>query len=252
MNVQKLNVSLEVKSLDNREFDGHGSVFKNIDLGGDIVMPGAFKRSLAEHRKAGSLPQMFWMHDPSRVPGKWLEMSEDARGLAVKGVLAETDLGNEIHTLLKMEAVRGLSIGYMTRDQDFDDDGNRLIKEADLWEVSVVSLPMNPLAQVAHVKSRLSAEGVYVPTPREFENQFRRMGCSKQISRRLVSMIFDTSGVTLDVEDEPEETGGTLVDSKAPTRCDADEEQEAIAALQAISDSIAAERMKRIAARGFR
>jgi HK97 family phage prohead protease len=186
-----LTIPLEIKSLSDREFEGHGSVFKNIDLGGDIVLPGAFKRSLKEHKDSGALPQMFWMHDPSRVPGKWLEMSEDKKGLAVRGVLADTDLGNEIHTLLKMDAVRGLSIGYVTRDQDFDKDGNRLIKEADLWEVSVVSLPMNPLAQVAHVKSRLSAAGEYVPTVREFERVLRDVGCSLKVAKILISKMFD-------------------------------------------------------------
>lgn len=209
-----LTVPLEIKGLSNREFDGHGSVFGNEDLGGDIVMPGAFRKSLAKHERDGSLPQMFWMHDPSRVPGKWVSMSEDKRGLVVKGVLADTELGNEIHTLLKMEAVRGLSIGYVTKDQDFDSDGTRLINEAELWEVSVVSLPMNPLAQVAHVKSRLSAEGAYVPTAKEFEANFRKMGCSKQVSRRLVSMIFDSSGVTLE-DEEKDEAGVTLAQSEA-------------------------------------
>jgi HK97 family phage prohead protease len=207
-----LTIPLEIKSLSEREFEGHGSVFKNTDLGGDIVLPGAFKRSLKEHRDAGALPQMFWMHDPSRVPGKWLEMSEDKKGLAVRGVLADTDLGNEIHTLLKMDAVRGLSIGYVTRDQDFDKDGNRLIKEADLWEVSVVSLPMNPLAQVAHVKSRLSALGEYVPTVREFERHLRDVGCSQKTAKILIAKMFDdddSNGMlpgqprdVVDVEDE--------------------------------------------------
>lgn len=186
-----LTIPLEIKSLADREFDGHGSIFKNVDLGGDIVLPGAFKRSLKDHRDAGSLPQMFWMHDPSRVPGKWLDMHEDKHGLVVKGVLADTDLGNEIHTLLKMDAVRGLSIGYVTRDQDFDKDGNRLIKEADLWEVSVVSLPMNPLAQVAHVKSRLSAIGEYVPTVREFERSLRDVGCSQKVAKILIAKMLD-------------------------------------------------------------
>lgn len=247
MNVQKLNVGLEIKKLAEREFDGHGSVFKNVDYGGDIVLPGAFKRTLSEHRKAGTLPQMFWMHDPSRVPGKWLAMSEDDDGLVVKGVLAETDLGNEIHTLLKMDAVRGLSIGYKTRDQDFDKQGNRLIKEAELWEVSVVSLPMNPLAQVAHVKSRLSAEGAYVPTPREFEAEFRRMGCSKSVARMLLNKILDGSGATLDsLDDKQDDAGGMLVDplKDDSSRCDADEEA-FLKGLQAINDAIVAERMTR-------
>ena len=219
---QKLNVSLEVKSLKDREFDGHGSVFGNVDLGGDVILPGAFKRSLAQYRKSGSLPQMFWMHQMDKVPGKWLDMSEDKEGLAVKGVLADTELGNEIHTLLTMQAVRGLSIGYQTVDQEYEDDGTRLIKEVDLWEVSVVSLPMNPLAQVAHAKSRLSAEGVYVPTAREFEQGLRRMGCSKAVSKRITAMILDVSGETPDADEAVDQkTGGTLVTEK-PDQRDAD------------------------------
>jgi hypothetical protein len=205
----KISVPLEIKALSDREFEGHGSVFKNIDLGGDIVAPGAFKRSLAQHKKAGSLPQMFWMHDPSRVPGKWMDMREDDRGLHVKGVLADTPLGNEIHTLLKMDAVRGLSIGYRTLDQDWTDDGNRVIKEAELWEVSVVSLAMNPLAQVAHVKSRLSAAGEQVPTAREFERVLRDVGCSRTVAKTILSKLFDPSDLRdagaapRDAESEP-------------------------------------------------
>lgn len=197
-----ISVPLEIKSLSEREFEGHGSVFKNVDLGGDIVAPGAFKRSLAQHKKAGGLPQMFWMHDASRVPGKWLEMGEDDRGLKVRGVLADTPLGNEIHTLLKMDAVRGLSIGYRTIDQDWTDDGIRVIKEAELWEVSVVSLPMNPLAQVAHVKSRLSAAGEYVPTPKEFESVLRDAGCSRTVAKTILSKMF-TEDALRDAEPTP-------------------------------------------------
>src|SRR6056297_3020635 len=78
-----LTIPLQIKNLEQREFEGHGSIFGNIDLGGDIVMPGAFKRSLAQHANAGSMPQMFWMHDPSRVAGKWVGMSEDEKGLRV-------------------------------------------------------------------------------------------------------------------------------------------------------------------------
>ena len=54
-----LTVPLEIKQLSAREFEGHGSVFGNEDLGGDVVMPGAFERSLAQHKASGSLPQMF-------------------------------------------------------------------------------------------------------------------------------------------------------------------------------------------------
>ena len=221
-----LTTKLEVKQLEGREFEGHGSVFGNVDLGGDIVVPGAFKRSLAEHKKSSSLPGMFWMHDPSRVAGKWLDMGEDDRGLKVKGILADTPLGNEIHTLLKMDAVSGLSIGYRTVDQDWDEDGNRLIKEAELWEVSVVSLPMNPLAQVAHVKSQLSARGEYVPTAKEFERILREAGCSRKVARDIVHLI------PLQSEDvDPREADQPCAEAGL-----SDEEKEAIEAAKYVAD----------------
>lgn len=209
--MQKPNITipLEIKGLKDRQFDGHGSVFKNVDLGGDIVLPGAFKRSLAGHRKAKTMPGLFWMHDPSQIPGKWLDMEEDDYGLAVTGVLAPTPLGDEVHVLLKMEAVRGMSIGYRTMDQEYDNDGNRLVKEAELWEVSIVSLPMNPLAKIEHVKSRLSAAGEYVPTPRQFEKALRDVGCTQTVAKRILSKLFD--------DEEPRDVSASDPDRESVT-----------------------------------
>lgn len=161
---QYLTTHLEIKALSNKEFEGYGSIFGNVDYGGDIVIPGAFKRTLARHKTDSTLPVMFWMHKADQVPGKWVEMREDEQGLYVKGVFADTQLGRETHTLLAMKAVRGLSIGYQVVDRDYDNDGNRLLKEVELHETSVVSLAMNPLADVTAVKARLSANGEYVPT----------------------------------------------------------------------------------------
>jgi hypothetical protein len=188
---KRLRLEFNVKALHDNEFEGYGSIFGNVDLGGDIVMKGAFRKTLAEHRKAGTLPQMFWMHDPAQVPGKWLEMSEDDDGLYVKGQFADTQLGREVRTLLTMKAVRGLSIGYMITDSDYDKNGNRLIKAADLWEVSVVSLAMNPQAQVESVKARLSASGEYVQTKREFERFLRDSGYSRAFALKMASQLGD-------------------------------------------------------------
>lgn len=186
--------NLEIKSLSKGEFEGYGSIFGNVDLGGDVVMPGAFKRSLAEHKSQNTLPLMFWMHQPDQIPGKWLEMSEDTDGLYVKGQFADTQLGRDVHTLLGMKAVRGLSIGYITKDQDFTDDGIRLLKDVDLFETSIVSIAMNPLADVTHVKTRLSERGEYVPEIAEFKRKceefFRSEGISKNNARLFVSNMF--------------------------------------------------------------
>jgi HK97 family phage prohead protease len=186
-----LNFPLEIQALSERQFSGHGSVFGNVDLGGDVVIPGAFKATLAAHNKAGTMPAMFWMHKPDQVAGAWLDMREDAKGLLVKGELADTTLGREMQTLLKMKAVRGLSIGFRTVDSDFTKDGVRQIKEVDLWEVSIVSMAMNPLARVEAAKARLSELGEWVPTIREFEGILREAGCSRAVARRLAGKMFD-------------------------------------------------------------
>jgi len=233
MMTTRLSVGLEVKALNEREFEGYGSIFGNVDLGGDIVVPGAFKRSLAEHRRAGALPQMFWMHKPDEVPGVWHEMREDSNGLFVRGELVDTTLGNDVHTLLQKKAVRGLSIGFRLRDADFDDDGNRLLKEIDLWEVSLVSLAMNPLAQVTAAKARLSDGGEYVPTEREFERFLRDAGYSKNIAKRIACKVFDSGNA-----------GGMLGE---PVRRDAEnvDEAELIDALKGLTDRIGAASLRR-------
>ena len=223
-----LTTGLEIKSLSNREFEGHGSIFGNTDLGGDVVQRGAFKSSLIEHQQKGTLPMMFWMHDSSRVPGKWTEMSENEDGLYVKGVLADTPLGNEVHELLKMDAVRGLSIGYMAKDSDWKEDGTRILKEVDLWEVSVVSLPMNPLANVTHAKSQLSASGEYVPTAREFERVLRDVGCSQSTAKTIIAKVYE--GKSRDVPPIDTDT----------------EMRDVIAGLEALEESLIANQINRV------
>lgn len=213
MRMQTLNLKLEIKALNDREFEGYGSVFNNMDLVGDVIAPGAFKSSLAEHSAAGTMPLMFWMHRPDQVAGAWVSMKEDKRGLAVKGELADTQLGNEMRTLLKMRALRGLSIGFRTLDSDWvDDDENgvhRVLKELDLVEVSLVSMAANPLAEVSAVKSRLTADGTYVPSSKETEMMLRKGGFSKAAARDMVFKMFG-SGAML----EPEEDGksGAMLD----------------------------------------
>lgn len=253
----RLTASLEIKTLSNMQFEGHGSVFGNVDWGNDVVVRGAFSRTLAQHKSEGTLPAMFWMHDPSRVAGKWLDMYEDDTGLVTKGELAPTDLGKEIHTLLKMEAVKGLSIGYIPTDVDYAKDGVRLIKEADLIEVSVVSIPMNPKAQIQHVKSRLSARGEYVPTEselaelkRDTERFLRGRGMSRktalQCAANLFQDLFDSEATS-----EPKDDHSAMLAVTSKSSDVTSEEMEVIAGLSDFNERQLAyeldKRLKRIA-----
>lgn len=141
---------LDVKAIgDEGLFEGYAAVFGNVDLGGDVIEPGAFKKTLSENPRIPIL----WQHDPKEPIGVTLEAREDAKGLLVKGQLnLETTKGREAYALLKQGALRGLSIGYDAVKEVWEGSIRRL-KEIRLWEWSLVTFPMNPAAQVVAVKS---------------------------------------------------------------------------------------------------
>ena len=59
-------------------FAGYASLFGEVDLGQDLVMPGAFRDSLALREPRGI--KLLFQHDPNEPIGVWLELREDARG----------------------------------------------------------------------------------------------------------------------------------------------------------------------------
>ncbi|MEO0357142.1 MAG: HK97 family phage prohead protease, partial [Pseudomonadota bacterium] len=79
----------------------------------------------------------------------WDQVREDDRGLYVKGrLLPDVPRAAEAAALLKAGAIDGLSIGYRTLKATKDEQGQRLLHELDLWEVSLVTFPMLPDARV--------------------------------------------------------------------------------------------------------
>jgi len=133
-------------------FAGYASLFGKTDLGRDMVMPGAFRASLAKRGAAGV--KMLYQHDPNQPIGVWAEIREDDRGLHVKGRLtAGVARAREVLSLMREGALDGLSIGYRTlRGRTDRKTGVRQLLELDLWEISVVTFPMLPEARVEAVK----------------------------------------------------------------------------------------------------
>jgi HK97 family phage prohead protease len=177
---QRLDIPLTLKSVsDTGEFDGYGSVFGVKDSYSDIVMPGAFQKSLAAWQEKGRLPALLWQHDMAEPIGIYTEMREDATGLYVKGrLLIEDDpLAKRAHAHMKAGSLSGLSIGYLLNDYEYDKDKSAfLLKEIDLWEVSLVTFPANDEARIADVKSLL--ERGETPPPSKVERALREVGFS--------------------------------------------------------------------------
>jgi HK97 family phage prohead protease len=141
-------------------FEGYASLFGKVDLGRDLVEPGAFAASLARRGAAGV--RMLFQHDPAEPIGTWSAIAEDARGLRVKGRLSlAVARGREVHALMRQGALDGLSIGFRTvRAKTDGKTGVRRITEVDLWEISIVTFPMLPEARVATVKAAPDARAM--------------------------------------------------------------------------------------------
>ena len=116
--------ALQIKAAgDDGTVEGYGSVFGVRDNYDDVIAKGAFIQSLKDHKAAGTMPAMLWQHDADKPIGVWTEMVEDEKGLRIKGQLAmETVKGKEAHALLKMGALNGLSIGFMSKEWAYDRD----------------------------------------------------------------------------------------------------------------------------------
>lgn len=129
-------------------FAGYASLFGEADQGGDLVMPGAFRRSLAA--RGAERVRMLFQHDPKEPVGVWTHIAEDERGLFVQGRLIEgVGRAETLKTLIAAGAVDGLSIGFRTiRATRQAESGVRRLWQIDLWEVSIVTFPMLEAARI--------------------------------------------------------------------------------------------------------
>lgn len=172
---------------DDGSIEGYGSVFGVRDNYDDVIAPGAFAASLSEHKAEGTMPAMLWQHNPDEPIGVWTEMVEDSKGLRIKGKLAlDTSRGKEAHALLKLGALNGLSIGFVSKQWTYDRETDvRTLTEIDLWEVSLVTFPANEKARVTNVKA---ADGM--AAPKDAERILRDAGFSKADATAFVSRVM--------------------------------------------------------------
>lgn len=154
-------VCCELKLADEKTFAGVASPYGNVDLGGDIVVKGAFARTLD---LMGKERPLLWQHQPGSPIGL-AEFEDTEKALLVKRGELEMQLpdAQKAHVSIKSRIVKGLSIGYMPVKWEWqksdEPDGwpIRLLKEVKLYEVSIVTFPMNESAVITSVKSANTA-----------------------------------------------------------------------------------------------
>lgn len=188
---KKLAKPFTAKLMDSEgAFSGTGMVFdsqhptSNYQLGPewkDRVRPGAFSLSLAEHKAAGTMPLMLFMHQRGYIPGVWKSIAESKEGLVLEGLvhkLATTPSNVPLLELMKMGAITGLSIGFRPRKVSLDEETKvRDILDVELGEISIVDIPGSSVSRITDVKKDL----------RGLELVLRQAGLSRREAKALLA-----------------------------------------------------------------
>lgn len=91
-----------------------------------------------------------------------IDIYENDVGLYITAhLLLGIQKAEEVYLMLKTGTINGLSIGYIPIEYDVDHkSGARVLKQVELWEVSLVTFPANLAAQVINVKNQNNEQEV--------------------------------------------------------------------------------------------
>lgn len=144
------------KAQDDGIIRGYASTFGNVDQGRDVIVRGAFKKTIQENAAIPILDS----HRADKQIGINLAAEEDSKGLFVEGQLNMHDPNakakfNLIKMIQKAGGKAGLSIGFRVVRDEYDRENDiRYLKEVRLFEYSLVAFPMNEEASITEAKAQ--------------------------------------------------------------------------------------------------
>ena len=199
------------------EFEAVVSVFNNKDLGGDIVRPGAFSKSLKVWEQSGDPIPVYWSHrmdDPTYNIGQVVEAKELAGdqmpewanehvrehgGLYVKATLDDYGVGAHVAHLLKTRRVKQFSFSYDVMNESKSAAGDNELLDVFVHEIGPTPLGMNPLTELLSTKAMTTAEArklLGIPEPPDEDTtdtaEARRFFYARQKVAIDVQALLDT------------------------------------------------------------
>ena len=128
--------TLQVKDADEWIVSGYLSAFGNIDSDGDMIMPGAFKRTIAEWGPQGiGRIKHFMDHDNTKLIGVFTVLKEDDYGLYYESQIGDWNDGVDFYKKVKKKAITEHSIGFKTIKKE-KSEGHTKLTEIKLYEGS--------------------------------------------------------------------------------------------------------------------
>lgn len=135
---------------------GYGSYFGNKDADNDIIMRGAYQKTIKEN---GERVKYLYQHNMMQPIGKMNELYEDEKGLVFVAEIPKTSLGKDVIELMKAGIITENSVGILPIVKQ-DKGDYRELKEVKLFEISAVTLAANDQAKIMDVKGEVEMENI--------------------------------------------------------------------------------------------
>jgi HK97 family phage prohead protease len=182
--------SIEVNS---RTVSGYLASFGNKDSDSDVIVKGAFTKSLKDRGVGSSTARKIaylYQHDMSRPIGQFKLLTEDEKGLYFEAELDNIPLANDVLVQYKSGTLNQHSIGfrYIADKIDYSkDEDTYFIKELELFEGSVVTMGANENTPFTGFKSE-QVESEVEQLRRETELALKHIPYEEQYKiRQLIS-----------------------------------------------------------------
>lgn len=136
---------------------GYGSYFDNKDADDDVIMRGAYQKTIKEN---GERVKYLYQHNMMQPIGKMNELYEDEKGLVFVAEVPKTQLGKDVIELMKAGVITENSVGILPIQKE-DRGDYRELKEVKLFEISAVTLAANDQAKIMDVKGSKVIDDIY-------------------------------------------------------------------------------------------
>jgi HK97 family phage prohead protease/HK97 family phage major capsid protein len=179
---------LTFKAVDSEEGDDEliiegAASTDNIDRMGDIIEASAWNEKAINAYKQN--PIILAFHNHEKPVGTATEVKNTGRGLALKAKISKG--APEVWHLVKDGVLKAFSVGFIVKDADYDKEKDIFrIKEVELLEVSVVSVPANPYTTFNVSKSFKNSS--------EFE-EFKKSFIDEDNNIEEINTMADTKNV---------------------------------------------------------
>ena len=205
--------SIDIKDVDAKQgiVTGYFSAFGNVDSDGDIMMPGAFKRSIQDWGPdAKGRVKHLMNHDPSKPLGKIMELKEDGYGLYYRSKIGSHKLGQDFIKMVESDLIKEHSIGFRILREQKNAEANE-IHEVMLFEgSSLTAWGANEATPIVNMKS-ITDLTEYKNTIRNFEKFIRDSDVTDEtielclIKVRQLAQAVEKMSTTMVTEEEPEQ-----------------------------------------------